>query len=489
MSKLRIDSFAKKCAEMESEMELFYRDVAPSFVFSNSGRRGGKKYFAISLLELQQTLKDIYNHLDQYSTMVSYDEQAMRDLFHATVSTETVNALSTVQTLPLYNLVNKVICASNDLTYRDKELLISEENIKNAIDYIDSQLPDNEDYLNQLSIKISDSNSVTNEIKKIKAPSGENVIFYGAPGVGKSHKIEEKCDPSTTIRTVLHPDSQYSDFAGCLKPRMDGGKVIYDFRTGPFCKAIVNAYQTPEKHHYLIIEEIKRAPAAAVFGEIFQLLDRADDGASRFPVTLSDPDMIETLRAQAPSSLVGDQIRIPGNLSLMATMNSSDQAVMPLDTAFKRRWKFEYIPIDFSNCPNGKLIVPFSDGDKEVEWKHFAETINHQLESDGIPEDRLLGPWFLSPAELSSTEDAKQSLKGKLLMYLWDDVLRHREKTILFDDVIQNFGQLISTLEKGQQIFNDIVETKLINNSSDSSFETSPKLMKVAESDTPTEYS
>jgi hypothetical protein len=451
---LRIDEFTQACQELNSDMQFKYNDVAPNIVFSNTGRRGEPKFFSISLIELSNTLRDISAHIDEYMAATTYDETTMRDLFSRTVSTSTINALSTVQTLPLFALINKVIYVSNNLDteFNDKKMYLNADLIDSAIQYLDSQIPDNAEYLDSLTR----SSTVELTLK------GENVIFYGAPGVGKSHKIEEKLGSQDIIRTVFHPDSQYSDLVGCLKPKMsDEGNIIYEFRPGPFTLALVMASQTTE-HVFLVIEEINRASAAAVFGELFQLLDRDDSGTSRYAITLSDPDMIEYLNTNATGILNGNELKIPGNLSLYATMNSSDQAVMPMDTAFKRRWKFEYVAVDFSSCPEGLIPIPTENqGVIKVEWSNFASIINAALEAESIPEDRLLGPWFLSPAELFDEHASYSSLKGKLLLYLWDDVLRHGEKSTIFSDSIQTFGRLITNLIEDKSIFNDVIEQSL----------------------------
>ncbi|NWO06640.1 MAG: AAA family ATPase [Alteromonadaceae bacterium] len=298
---------------------------------------------------------------------------------------------------------------------------------------------------------------------------GENIIFYGAPGVGKSYKIDQFCTDANSIHTVFHPDTQYTDFVGCLKPSMSGEDIVYAFRPGPFTIAIKLACEKPNEPIILAIEEINRAAAAAVFGELFQLLDRRDDGRSKYSISISDPDMKEYLEKNAPDSLDAGKLCIPANLSIYATMNSSDQAVMPMDTAFKRRWKFEYIPITFltesghSNGPSGSIPIPTRSGNNvAVEWTRLAEVINDALESESIPEDRLLGPWFLSSAELDTPESAKKSLKGKLLLYIWDDVLRHGSKSIIFDSGIRTYGSLIRRLNSDEAIFNENIEQELL---------------------------
>ncbi|MFY0701943.1 MAG: AAA family ATPase [Bermanella sp.] len=286
-----------------------------------------------------------------------------------------------------------------------------------------------------------------------------NVIFYGAPGTGKSYSIDKIVREYKHVTTVFHPDTQYNDFVGCLKPSMNGSNIEYKFRDGPFCKALKISHENKNEHCYLVIEEINRASAAAVFGEIFQLLDRDSTGDSRYGVNISDPDMLSYLAKNAPSVIQDGKLKLPPNLSIYATMNSSDQAVMPMDTAFKRRWKFNYKSIDFSECAKGKLILPIDDTNIIITWKNFAENVNGVLIEQGIPEDRLLGPWFLQDGELTE-ESAQDAVAGKLFMYLWDDVLRHGQKTAVFDESIKNYGQLVHKFKTGEPVFNEILSSK-----------------------------
>ncbi|RWU07968.1 type II restriction endonuclease subunit R [Pseudidiomarina gelatinasegens] len=473
-SSLRIDQLAAECEKLESGMEFTYRSVAPSIEFSNTGRRGEKKYFSISLIELLKTLKDIENHLTEYETAKNYVEKTMRDLFSSTLSSKTVNALATVQTLPLFSLINKFIYTANNLenSFNEKRLNINQELIKGAIDYLQSQLPDDEEYLNSLMVASPPSKYAipTPNREGFFGQLGENIIFYGAPGTGKSYEIDNKCSESNSIRTVFHPETQSSDFVGCLKPGMNGDNIVYSFRPGPFCLALKLAHEKQAENVFLVIEEINRAAAAAVFGELFQLLDREPTGESKYSITVSDPDMVIYLQDHAPSALSGNRLKIPSNLSLYATMNSSDQAVMPMDTAFKRRWKFEYIPIDFSKSdsgPAGSIPIVFSSGDSlDIPWRAFANAINEiLLEDENIPEDRLLGPWFLSNSEVANTESALSSLKGKILLYLWDDVLRHSDKGLLFSGRAKAFGSLIKLFNANEAIFSKKAEDLFIKGS------------------------
>lgn len=458
MAALRIDEFVSACDSLTSEIDIGYQAVSPALKFSNSGRRGGKKYFTLTMSELLQTLKDIESNITDYLAVPNYVEATYRTLFANTITTPTVHALSTVQTMPLFVVLNKVITVANGLenSFDPKIMRIGPQEINNAIQYISSQMPDNNAYLSGLSGSLSSKKSDKN--------GAENVIYYGAPGSGKSYKIDQECDETNSKRIIFHPDTQYSDFVGCLRPSMNGNDVQYTFRPGPFTNAIIAADKSDD-HFYLVIEEINRASAAAVFGEIFQLLDRKPDGESVYSIDLSDADMEDFIKNAAPDCLTGGKLRIPSNLSILATMNSSDQAVMPMDTAFKRRWRFEYVPIDFSESPNGCLLIPVSGSVSSVsiEWSAFAQIINDILEQNQIPEDRLLGPWFLSQDELKDTQSASNALKGKLLLYLWDDVLRHGEHAVLFDSDIRGFGRLVKRLSDRQAIFNEVVEAKILS--------------------------
>ena len=299
----------------------------------------------------------------------------------------------------------------------------------------------------------------------------KNKIFYGAPGTGKSYKIlTEECKDAVTVVTVFHPDTQYNDFVGALKPMMkkdrdENSIVTYQFRPGPFTNALIKAKTLPNAHICLVIEEINRAPASAVFGELFQLLDRNGNGESTYKIDAADPDMLmyinEQLRTVGVSELT--QLEIPANLSILATMNSSDQAVMPLDTAFKRRWSFEYVKIDFNNpeVPRTVIDIQTKNGSFSIAWPELATIINDLLIDIGVTEDRLIGPFFLAPKELSDSASTNLALNGKLFVYLWDDVLRHLGHTKLFSPSYKTFGQVSHAFNKGKPIFNSLIESKI----------------------------
>lgn len=459
MIKKPINEFINDCNRLSEEMSVEYSELSPSFVFSNTGRRGDVKRFSITIHQLIDTIDDISNNLAVFNQHSDYVEADWRQLFSNHLTNSVAHSLAGVQTLPLFELINKVTHIANNSPqdYEYKKLIIDAERLSQTKKYLESQIPDNSTYLFNLK-------------RKNSKHTAKNEIIYGAPGTGKSHKIAEKTAGQKKIVTVFHPDTQHSDFVGALKPTMSGGAVTYQFRPGPFTTALIEALTHADEHVYLIIEEINRAPAAAVFGELFQLLDR-ENGASKYDIDATDPDMLSYINQQLADQGIAPitKLALPNNLSLLATMNSSDQAVMPLDTAFKRRWSFEYVKIDFSNpdVSQQTFKLSTSDGEKTITWKNFANhVVNRKLQDIGVPEDRLLGPFFLNKEELDSDESAQQSLCGKLFVYLWDDVLRHKGRTNLFKEGISTFGALQALFNQGDSpVFNETVDQLIIEHS------------------------
>jgi hypothetical protein len=288
--------------------------------------------------------------------------------------------------------------------------------------------------------------------------SPKNLIVYGAPGTGKSYYLNNLLKGANTIRTVFHSETQNSDFIGSLKPVTNlKGKVTYEFVAGPFIKAFVSAVKQPSKQIHLIIEEINRANAAAVFGEIFQLLDRDASGRSEYDIE-ADELLSKYLRDNLDPAFNG-LIYIPQNLIINATMNSSDQGVYPLDSAFKRRWSFKYMPIDFQDCPRGAVDL---DG-RRITWDILAKSINEILSTEyaHLEEDRFIGPWFLSKDEVQS--QFANAIESKLFTYLWNDVLRHQQRDKIFNaQDISTFSDLIKVFNRQcagvrVEVFSDLV--------------------------------
>lgn len=313
-----------------------------------------------------------------------------------------------------------------------------------------------------------------------------NRIVFGAPGTGKSHCLKEDCinlmekTSGTYERVTFHPDYTYSQFVGTYKPVMgeDGDSIRYDFVPGPFMRVYVDAIksgrtQSP-KAHLLLIEEINRAKVAAVFGDVFQLLDRDSDGVSEYEIQIS-----EDIRRYLAKNLGGfpenyNKIKIPNNMFIWATMNSADQGVFPMDTAFKRRWNFEYLGINESEkeiIGVGKIVLP---GEPDaVEWNTVRRAINDRMASEyRINEDKLMGPFFLAKKDIDSdkngmiidTEKFMKAFKSKVIMYLYEDAVKQRKHDFFNGCDSSKYSSVCEAFEeKGIAIFGTSVKNAVYN--------------------------
>ena len=338
----------------------------------------------------------------------------------------------------------------------------------------------------------------------------ENRIYYGTPGCGKSHTLNENLHKegfidASIFRTVFHVDYANSDFVGQVLPQVEGEKVTYKFVPGIFTRALEYAIANQGIKVALVIEEINRGNAPAIFGELFQLLDRDERGISKYKVNhlgivgyLNRDEGEKKYDFTYGSEL--DYIKLPANLFLYATMNTSDQNVFTLDTAFKRRWKMEKVPNTFTSKDTigGMLIPGFTVTDKEgknknnVTWQQFVETINDHIVNNPSminAEDKQLGKYFVTAADLISKEDLKEidssvepnekerekkeaqrkkmieekakDFANKVLEYIWSDVAKFNRKDWFKDD-IKSFDKV---LEKSdfKEIFIDSLATDLWN--------------------------
>ena len=278
-----------------------------------------------------------------------------------------------------------------------------------------------------------------------RVKSGENIILYGVPGAGKSWTIkDEYCnDDERMERLVFHPDYTYSDFVGQILPRVgEDGAVSYEFTPGPFTKLLKKAYINPDRIFYLVIEEVNRGNAPAIFGDIFQLLDRGKDGNSEYQITNSDI-------AKIVYGNENHKVYIPSNMSILCTMNTSDQNVFTLDTAFQRRWSMRLIKNKFigeeeKQFANTKIL------DTDITWNKFFSEINRIILSKNIrmtsSEDKRLGTHFVAKEDLQYVEgDEKQNNKfpEKVLKYLWDDAFKFTKEDIFDLEVVKSLEDVI----------------------------------------------
>lgn len=313
------------------------------------------------------------------------------------------------------------------------------------------------------------------------------LIYYGAPGTGKSFTIDQVTNENNSVRTTFHPDSDYASFVGAYKPTMAPmpinafvgttvhhaknaenekayeKKIVYKYVPQAFLKAYVEAWKRyaagEDNPYYLVIEEINRGNCAQIFGDLFQLLDRNNTGCSSYAIS-ADEDIAQFLREDdngfgklneeqkeaigkfrlkkdsgveeqiGPEILNGSKLLLPPNLRIWATMNTSDQSLFPIDSAFKRRWNWEYMPIEYD-----KKDWTFVIGDKRYSWGEFLKVINPKIFKLTMSEDKQMGYFFAKP-DKKSKEDLKENdtisekvFVNKVLFYLWTDVFKDYDLT------------------------------------------------------------
>lgn len=464
--------------------------------FSNSGRRGGSKFFQIGLDNILRTLKDILVNIETFKNLTEYDETSWRNNGSKYFSDLVTNANSTVQTKPLFSTLSKVINWANqprlDFIDSDAKICLDKEALETTIAKLEV---------------VADSFRPSTMIPNNTCDDTcRQIIFYGAPGTGKSHKIKaqlEGVSKENIFRTTFHPDSDYSTFVGAYKPTMErpidkiyakgeliskltemkeGGvtyspqkfgakywqslkqlnlsdkkdilqacgmsdnytvefdkgmavgeeylacsnesRIIYSFVPQAFLNAYMQAYKKTDEKIYLIIEEINRGNCAQIFGDLFQLLDRDEDGISEYTIK-ADADLKSFLEEELGEDNPGikdGELCLPSNLYIYATMNTSDQSLFPIDSAFKRRWDWEYEPIKYKNT-DWKIAIDST----EYSWTSFQRIVNEKILRANSSEDKMLGDYFVNPSDGIITEKV---LLNKILFYLWNDVCKDGEGDI-----------------------------------------------------------
>ena len=474
--------------------------------FSNSGRRGGAKYFQIGLENILQTLRDILDHLDVFQNLTEYEEKAWRDNGAEYFTDPVANANSTVQTKPLFSTLSKIIIWGNQPHLKDidpDQIIALDRNcIQQTIDKLEI---------------VSDSFTPRNIVRGESQNGFTQQIYYGCPGSGKSYKVKvitNTINPDYVFRTTFHPDTDYASFVGCYKPITKCGKVLkridysiddlaailkknyedadiktvalhsfaleyadyfngviaqynkkdlvlkaglsedyeveinkivnlfgwmktrgyintndtiaYEFIPQTFTNAYIKAWEDTSKPVYLIIEEINRGNCAQIFGDLFQLLDRDKaTGKSEYPIK-ADKDLvahIEKVLGTSHEGIKNGELCLPPNLIIYATMNTSDQSLFPMDSAFKRRWDWEYVPINYSkDIDSGKFIIEV-DEDTKYSWVEFLESVNDKIYDATNSEDKQMGNFFI-----------KKSIKAnefvnKVMFYLWNEVCKEEYGT------------------------------------------------------------
>ena len=251
-------------------------------------------------------------------------------------------------------------------------------------------------------------------------------IYFGNPGSGKSYKVETDTKGKKVFRTTFHPDSDYSTFVGTYKPESDGETIRYTFVPQTFTNAYIEAYKDIDTPVYLIIEEINRGNCAQIFGDLFQLLDRRNDGYSEYPIN-ADKDLRDYIRTELArhkgidpdiesEGIEDGKLRLPPNLHILATMNTSDQSLFPMDSAFKRRWDWEYVPIQYEGTTSDYFTIKLSG--KRFRWIDFLKAVNDRIRRVTESEDKQLGNYFIK------SDIEENEFKSKVMFYLWSEVCK-----------------------------------------------------------------
>lgn len=335
-------------------------------------------------------------------------------------------------------------------------------------------------------LSLSES-SVDGRVYMLTKGDAINKIFFGVPGCGKSYHIEYEIlgwdkaakaykNYAEVVRTTFYQDYSNTDFVGQILPKItkdENGKdkVEYSFNPGPFTLALIQAINNPSQKVALVIEEINRGNAPAIFGDIFQLLDRDENGISEYGIVnvnmmdyLNKYDFVvdgETKRYNF------SEIKIPGNLDIFATMNTSDQNVYTLDTAFTRRWDKERISNEFNGNIIEKMLVP---GMSSYTWGQFINAVNNHikdnLESLQVNEDKQIGAFFIKECDLirnneEASDNKIRAFAYKVLEYLWDDVSKF-DHSIIFNPSYKTFEELVNSfVKKGVEVFNNSIKKAL----------------------------
>lgn len=311
---------------------------------------------------------------------------------------------------------------------------------------------------------LGEDNSQSLPSEEDKDSKNLQIIYFGTPGSGKSYKVQErlkKVPEDNVFRTTFHPDSDYASFVGCYKPMMEGEEIKYEFTPQVFTNAYVQAWKKQaeaieqEKKQaedvYLVIEEINRGNCAQIFGDLFQLLDRDKDGVSEYDIS-PDVDLLAYLKSELPKDSQGlaeNKLRLPANLHILATMNTSDQSLFPMDSAFKRRWDWEYVPIDYrENVDSSKFEISIGDktDKKTYRWVDFLKAVNARILSATDSEDKQMGNFFIK----HSVEE--KEFKSKVMFYLWHEVCKDEYHTK------NNFFRILENQEEIEFSFNQLHE-------------------------------
>lgn len=434
-----------------------------------------------NLFKLRHGNNDLYFQTEGiYKSLLAGNEVSL-ETDEVVGPTRILNSMLKEKLVPWLNFSNSILTVKENNDFNVKEY---SDIVSTSLNIRDIKVDNNE----ESALKEEDNNSDEKQLPLQQ-------ITYGAPGTGKSHEIKKKTARKSVIRTTFHPDSDYSSFVGAYKPIWNGDKIIYEFRPQSFLNAYVAAWTHPDKNVALVIEEINRGNCAQIFGDIFQLLDRDKNGLSKYPIE-ADIDMEAYLNKQfaEPNNFSTDDkkdainnyykdhydtafddiksgkiLTLPSNLSILCTMNTSDQSLFPMDSAFKRRWDWQYMPITNAGL-EWEIGLEIEDGKKRVkfkiDWWEFLKRINKVVADLTTSEDKQLGYFFCQPDSFINSEKKSDNGKynlitakhfvDKVIFYLWNDVFKDyafdascckdvNGKEVLFAQFYKEDGKSVNT--------------------------------------------
>jgi hypothetical protein len=316
-------------------------------------------------------------------------------------------------------------------------------------------------------------NNITEPQSKYDIKKGNNSptqkIYFGAPGTGKSHQADIDTKGENVKKTTFHPEYDYTSFVGSYKPTMEGKNIIYQFVPQIFTKLYIEAWknytsQDETQQYYLQIEEINRGNCAEIFGDLFQLLDRDQNGFSKYEIS-ADQDLLKYLKdsngfnSTEHEGIKKGELRLPPNFNLIATMNTSDQSLFPMDSAFKRRWDWQYIPID-TKCEHSDFTIEL-DNSKQYKWLTFLNNINSEIFEITKSQDNEIGIWFVN-AKHNNNIISQNTFINKVIFYLWNDVFKDEESSVFKteDGIELSYNSFFDT-ENVSNLLSDILEKRL----------------------------
>lgn len=442
-------------------------DIDPHIIFGFMDKNNKKEFFDNFALPNEWRLMELYNRVDiNKRQQMFYDymkeqkelsESSCKQYAYTHPVNEEVleiinkvahkkSLFEVIDIMAIQSIYNKVLGLEINKK-RGNALSATITNYKQFIDYLETAKIKAESSSDNETIVNPETNSML-QGKTDSKPlalafldstfSPSQIIYYGAPGTGKSHTIKEKEDNGLhCIRTTFHPDSDYATFVGCYKPHRnrETKELTYEFVEQAFLEAYRWAWTHPEEECALVIEEINRGNCAQIFGDIFQLLDRDEDGWSTYPIK-ADTDISDHLEdvaikgyGEMMARRYGEDktgygyLALPPNMSILATMNTSDQSLFPIDSAFKRRWDWEYIPIaQGKDEDDNNLDWRIETTAESNSWWDFVRSINTVIAGTTHSEDKELG-FFFTKADKSG-RISKERFVGKVVFYLWNDVFK-----------------------------------------------------------------